>query len=50
LRFNYGPGYRVYDLQTGTELIILWAGGDKSAQAMDINEALLLADNMPEEI
>ena len=49
LRINYGPGYRVYYLKRGTKLIILLAGGDKSSQSMDIDEALLLADNLTEE-
>jgi putative addiction module killer protein len=49
LRINYGPGYRVYYLQKGTKLIILLAGGNKSSQAKDIDEALLLADNLTEE-
>ncbi|MCS5694466.1 type II toxin-antitoxin system RelE/ParE family toxin [Cyanobium sp. FGCU-6] len=49
LRINYGPGYRFYDLQRGTAWIILLAGVDKSSQAKDIDEALLLAANLAEE-
>jgi len=49
LRINYGPGYRVYYLQKSTTMIILLAGGDKSSQAKDIVEALLLAANLSEE-
>ena len=43
------PGFRVYDLQRGTTLIILLAAGGKSTQAKDIDEALQLADNLPEQ-
>ena len=49
LRINYGPGYRVYYLQRGSALIILLAGGNKSSQVKDIDEALLLADSLTEE-
>jgi putative addiction module killer protein len=49
LRINYGPGYRVYYLQRGNALNILLAGGDKSLQAKDIEEALLWAANLSEE-
>jgi putative addiction module killer protein len=49
LRINYGPQYSAYYLKRGTKLIILLAGGDKSSQSMDIDEALLLADNLTEE-
>lgn len=39
LRFNFGPGWRVYYLQDGERLILLLAGGDKSTQQNDIEEA-----------
>lgn len=43
LRIDYGPGYRVYFVQRGSELVILLAGGDKRSQAQDIQTALELA-------
>lgn len=43
LRIDYGPGYRVYFVQRGLELVILLAGGDKRTQDRDIQVALELA-------
>ena len=46
LRINYGPGYRVYYVAQGQELVILLAGGEKSSQSRDIRSAQRLARNL----
>jgi putative addiction module killer protein len=46
LRIDYGPGYRVYFVQRGRQLIILLAGGDKRTQDKDIRTALELARSL----
>ncbi len=47
LKIDFGPGYRVY-YQRGARLILLLAGGDKSTQARDIEQAISLARNYQE--
>ena len=43
MRIHYGPGYRVYFVQRGIEIVILLAGGNKSTQSKDIKTALEIA-------
>jgi putative addiction module killer protein len=43
MRIHYGPGYRLYFVQRGAELIILLMGGNKSTQEKDIRAAKQLA-------
>lgn len=38
-RLDYGPGYRIYYTTEGDELIILFAGSDKSDQQKTIDSA-----------
>ena len=43
MRIHYGPGYRAYFMQKGTEFVLLLGGGDKSTQDKDILHARALA-------
>lgn len=43
LRLDYGPGYRIYYKYSGSTIIILLVGGDKSSQQKDIETAKKLA-------
>lgn len=43
MRIDHGPGYRLYFLQRGPEVVILLVGGGKATQAKDIELAKRLA-------
>ena len=42
-RIDWGPGYRVYLVQDGVNLIILFGGGTKKRQRNDIKKAIELS-------
>ena len=43
LRIHHGPGYRLYCLQRGMNVVVLLCGGDKSSQPRDIEQAKIIA-------
>ncbi len=43
LRVDHGPGYRVYFVRRGSEVIVLLCGGDKGSQDRDIAAAKVMA-------
>ena len=45
MRVDYGPGYRIYYVRRGAEVVILLCGGDKHTQR-DIQQAQTLAKDM----
>ncbi|POA23774.1 MULTISPECIES: type II toxin-antitoxin system RelE/ParE family toxin [unclassified Pseudomonas] len=49
VRIDYGPGYRVYFMQQGRQVVILLCGGDKSSQPRDIKQAKLIAESWQEQ-
>jgi len=45
-RIDYGPGYRLYFVERGGELIILLCGGSKKTQQSDIELAKTLRNEV----
>ena len=43
MRIHHGPGYRVYFMTRGAEVIVLLCGGDKDSQRRDIDRAKRMA-------
>ena len=43
LRFDIGPGYRIYYARRGNVVVMLLCGGDKDSQARDIERAKNMA-------
>lgn len=43
LRVHCGPGYRIYFVQQGQQLVVLLCGGDKGSQSRDVRLARQLA-------
>ena len=48
MRVRYGPGYRLYFIRRGSEVIVLLCGGDKGSQRRDINSAIRMAGELQE--
>lgn len=46
MRIHFGPGYRVYFIQRGQDIVVLLCGGDKGSQASDIAAAKKLASEL----
>ena len=42
-RIDWGPGYRIYLVQDGKNLIVLFGGGTKKQQQKDIKKAIVLS-------
>lgn len=48
LRLHFGAGYRIYFIRSGTEIVVLLAGGSKSSQEKDIAKARTIAKQWTE--
>ena len=43
MREHFGPGWRMYYIQRGRQVILMLGGGDKSTQHQDIAKAITIA-------
>jgi putative addiction module killer protein len=48
MKIDFGPGYRVYYIHRGEEVVVLLCGGDKGTQERDIQRAKVLAQRWKE--
>ena len=48
MRIDHGPGYRVYFVRRGHQLIVILAGGTKRTQEADIRKAIEAAQELKE--
>jgi len=46
MRIDYGPGYRIYYVHRGSQIVLLLCGGDKRTQTQDIKRAQTLAETL----
>ena len=46
MRVDYGPGYRIYYVHRGAQIVILLCGGDKHTLPKDIKRAQKLAETL----
>lgn len=49
MKIDYGPGYRVYFVSRGAELVVLLCGGDKDSQSRDVALAKRLSKTLEDE-
>jgi len=48
LRFDFGPGWRIYYTVRGNRVVLLLNGGDKSTQETDIRRAYAIVKKLEE--
>ncbi len=46
MREHFGPGWRMYYIQRGNELIVMLGGGNKSTQDTDIAKAIEITSTL----